>query len=178
MRLVLFRHGPAGDRDPVRWPDDRLRPLTDKGTARTRQVALAIAGLEKSLGHVFTSSYDRAEQSARLLADAAELETPTVLEALEPGGSWRDTIAAIAERLEQSLLEESDTVALVGHEPEMGKLAGVLLFGAPQSLPLKKAGACAIDFDGAPEPGAGQLRWFVGPRVLRSLAGRKAKAKA
>ncbi len=178
MRLVLFRHGPAGDRDPVRWPDDRLRPLTDKGAARTRQVALALAGLERDLGHVFSSSLERAEQTAALLAEAAELETPTALDALEPGGSWRDAIAAIAERLEQGLLDESDTVALVGHEPELGKLAGVLLFGAPQSLPLKKAGACAIDFDGAPEPGAGQLRWFLGPRVLRSLAGKKAKARA
>ena len=31
MRVVLMRHGPAGDPDPQRWPDDRLRPLTPRG---------------------------------------------------------------------------------------------------------------------------------------------------
>lgn len=118
MRLVLFRHGPAGDRDPVRWPDDSLRPLTDKGVARTRHVALAVVGLEKNLGHVFSSALERAEQTARLLAEAAELDAPGELEALEPGGSWRDVIAAIAERVEQGLLDDTDTVALVGHEPD------------------------------------------------------------
>ena len=31
MLLLLVRHAHAGDRDPNQWPDDRDRPLTDKG---------------------------------------------------------------------------------------------------------------------------------------------------
>ena len=31
MLLLLVRHADAGDRDPAQWPDDTLRPLTDKG---------------------------------------------------------------------------------------------------------------------------------------------------
>ena len=31
MRLLLNRHADAGQRDPAQWPDDRDRPLTDKG---------------------------------------------------------------------------------------------------------------------------------------------------
>ena len=31
MLLLLNRHANAGDRDPAQWPDDRDRPLTDKG---------------------------------------------------------------------------------------------------------------------------------------------------
>ncbi len=177
MRLVLFRHGPAGDRDPVRWPDDRERPLTEKGIARTREAALGVLKLEKRLTHVFTSALDRAEKSAVLLAEAAELDAPVTLEELEPGGSWRALLAALGELVEQGTLDAGDTVALVGHEPELGKLAGVLLFGAPRSLALKKAGACAIDFAGAPEPGGGELRWFLAPRALRALVGRKEKIR-
>ena len=31
MLLLLVRHANAGARDPAQWPDDRDRPLTDKG---------------------------------------------------------------------------------------------------------------------------------------------------
>ena len=31
MLLLLNRHANAGERDPAQWPDDRDRPLTDKG---------------------------------------------------------------------------------------------------------------------------------------------------
>ena len=31
MQLLLIRHARAGDQDPDRWPDDRLRPLTNLG---------------------------------------------------------------------------------------------------------------------------------------------------
>jgi len=69
-------------------------------------------------------------------------------------------------------------VVLVGHEPHLGKLAGTLLFGAPAHLPIKKAGACAIDFEARPRAGGGQLVWFLPPRALRQLAGKKQRARA
>jgi len=52
---------------------------------------------------------------------------------------------------------------LVGHEPDLGKLAGVLLFGAPAALPLRKAGACSIEFDNHCAAGKGRLRipWLL-----------------
>ena len=66
-----------------------------------------------------------------------------------------------------------ETVALVGHEPDLGKLAGTLVFGAPSALPLKKAGACAIQFEGAARPGAGRMVWLLTPRLLRRQAGKR-----
>lgn len=176
MRLVLFRHGPAGDRDPVRWPDDSARPLTEKGVARTRSAALGLLALERRLSVVLTSPLARALQTARLLAEAAELDAPIELDALAPGESWRQVLAALARLHEETRLGDDDVVALVGHEPELGKLAGVLLFGAPQSLPMKKAGACAVDFRGVPAAGTGSIRWFLGPRALRQLRRRTLKA--
>lgn len=173
MRLVLFRHGPAGDRDPAEWPNDALRPLTDKGRDRTRAAARGVLALERRVAAVLTSPLVRADETAQILASEASLGEVTTIEALSPGGSWREAIAAIAGHTSESGLGERDVLVVVGHEPDLGKLAGVLLFGAPRSLPLKKAGACALSFDGPPAAGAGTLRWFLGPRALRGIASRR-----
>ena len=171
MRLVLLRHGPAGERDPLRWPDDRDRPLTAKGVASTREAVRGILRIESRLPHVLTSPLARAEQTASVIIEETDLDTGwEPLESLVPGGSWRRTLTALES------LPADGVVALVGHEPDLGKLAGVLLFGAPRALPLKKAGACSIDFETKAVAGAGELRWFLPPRVLRHLARRRSEA--
>src|SRR5262249_2470207 len=125
MRLILFRHGPAEDRDAMRWPDDAARPLTTRGVERTRQAARGIACLEPAIQRVLTSPAVRARDSARLLAGELGLVgEPTTLASLAPEGGWRVTL----ERLAADDLEA--TLALVGHEPELGALAGGLLLSA------------------------------------------------
>lgn len=173
MRLVLLRHGPAGERDPAQWPSDAERPLTEKGEARSRAAAKGIVSLERRIVAVLTSPFRRCDQTARVLTEVAELPDARPLDALAPGGSWREVIAALVQHHGEAAIGERDTVVVVGHEPDLGKLAGVLLFGAPRSLPLKKAGACALEFDGPPAPGGATLRWFLGPRPLRQLATRR-----
>lgn len=166
MRLILFRHGPAGKADAARWPDDGKRPVTRRGRERTSRAA---AGLKRLLGRarrVVTSPLARARQTAELIAGAlapdVRIET---LEALAPGAPYRETIRWLRG------VESGSSVVLVGHEPHLGKLAGVLLFDSLAAhLPLKKAGAVLIDFVGAVEPGAGRLYAFLPPRVLRALA--------
>jgi hypothetical protein len=49
----------------------------------------------------------------------------------------------------------------------------VLLFGAPRALPLRKSGACLVEFVGEVAPGGGRLQWFMPPKVLRRLGKRK-----
>lgn len=172
MRLILFRHGPAGRRDDSRWPNDAMRPLSPRGESRTLAAALGLARWEPEIHTVLTSPFVRASATARLLADAlgdAELRT---LEALRPGGSWRQVMTYLAN------LPPGGTVALVGHEPDLGKLAGTLVFGAPSALPLKKAGGCAIVFEGAVTAGQGELAWFLPPRFLRRMAGRRRRIPA
>jgi phosphohistidine phosphatase len=165
MRLVMLRHGPAGTRDPLRWPDDRKRPLTEKGLARTRRACMGLMQLEPAISLVLTSPLLRSVQTTHCLRELLpEDAVVQVHEALAPGGSWRDTLAAV-----ESVRGDA-TVVLVGHEPDLGKLVGVMLFGAPASLPLRKAGACGIEFSTPPAPGKGRLRWFLTPRALRRFA--------
>jgi phosphohistidine phosphatase len=169
MRIVLFRHGPAGRRDVSRWPDDASRPLTPRGEERTFAAA---KGLRRLLGEgpvrIATSPLTRCAETAALLAEALGDARVVSLPALAPGGSAHELLNFVTRG------KADETVVLVGHEPDLGKFAGTLLFGAPAGLPLKKAGACLIHFVGEVAPGEGQLRWFMPPRALRRLAGKKA----
>jgi phosphohistidine phosphatase SixA len=60
-------------------------------------------------------------------------------------------------------------LALVGHQPGLDLLAGGLLRTSGEgALVLKKAGACSITCE-VPEPGRGQLRWWLRPAALRAV---------
>jgi phosphohistidine phosphatase len=172
MKLVLFRHGPAGRRNSRRWPDDALRPLTARGEERTRAAA---CGLWRLLGagrvRIVTSPLVRSARTAELLSECSRGKVTTEESPLlRPGGPFRPVIALLAE------CKAGETLVLVGHEPDLGRLAGTLLFGAPAPLPLRKAGACVLSFVGPVEPGKAILHGFYPPRVLRRLGGRRIHA--
>jgi phosphohistidine phosphatase SixA len=61
---------------------------------------------------------------------------------------------------------------LVGHEPDLGLLAGWLI-GSKSPLPFRKGAACRIDLRSWPPDQGGSLIWFATPRMLRKL-GRRA----
>jgi len=170
MQVILFRHGPAGERDPDRWPDDALRPLTARGRERTRRAARGLGALLGRQPLILTSWFKRAQQTADLLAEELLASAPALEPALEPGSSQ----SALLEHL--AAMESDQAVVLVGHEPDLGALAGRLLTSGPLRLPLKKAGACQIHFVAALKPGEGRLDWFLNPRILRRI-GRRARKK-
>ena len=165
MNLLLFRHGPAGKADAARWPDDRARPLTRRGVKRTTLAAHGIARLLGEIDVVVTSPLVRAAETARLLAEAFETDNLQTLDALSPGGSERKVIEFLNRQ------GSHQCVALVGHEPSLGRLAATLVAGTGM-LPLKKAGACVLRCDDEVRSGQAELIWFIPPTVLRRI-GRK-----
>jgi phosphohistidine phosphatase len=169
MKIVLFRHGPAGQRDSGRWPDDRLRPLTPRGVRRTRLSAAGVAWLEPQIDVILTSPLLRALATAELLKEQAEHADFEMMDSLEPGRPSPEIIELLAAR------PAGKTLALVGHEPDLGQLAGHLMLDASVALGLKKAGACAIEFTDEMRPGTGTLTWFLPPRALRRLGRKKVK---
>jgi phosphohistidine phosphatase len=84
-------------------------------------------------------------------------------DALAPAGTPAAVIQEIGRHARKA------RIALVGHEPNLGELAAQLI-GARTPLEFKKGGVCRIDFDVLPPKGVGALRWFVTPKILRSLA--------
>src|SRR5207247_1847995 len=126
MIVVLLRHGPAGTQDASSWPDDRQRPLTPRGVERTRLAALGLRRLLKGpVAAILSSPLRRAIQTAEIAANALHVEHVQELAGLAPEGSYRRVVEALHKR------DPAETLVLIGHEPDLGKLAGVLVFGAP-----------------------------------------------
>ena len=158
--LYLVRHGIAEERGPE-WPDDTLRPLTERGQRRFSRAAAGFTRLEGAPDRIVTSPLVRARQTAELLSQATGCDGIDALDALAPGRP-ADEVLAKVHRL------RAERIALVGHEPELGQLAAFLL-GASRPLPFKKGGICRIDVEW--RAGAkGNLVWFLSPAALRHMA--------
>jgi phosphohistidine phosphatase len=160
--LYLIRHGIAEARGDA-WPDDGKRPLTERGATRLRKAARALARLGVSIDVVLTSPLVRTRQTAEIVAAGFE-PRPTVVnvEALAPGGTQANLLTELEKHVRRR------RIAIVGHEPALGELAGRLV-GTRHAIEFKKGGVCRIDVDTLPPRGAGTLCWFLTPKVLRSL---------
>ncbi|MEK6630984.1 MAG: histidine phosphatase family protein [Acidobacteriota bacterium] len=162
--LYLVRHGLACDRGPT-WPLDADRPLTDEGIAQLRRQFKGLRELEPTIDAILTSPLVRATQTADLLASACDGKPPiTVTAALRPDADASEILA------ELSAFVRASGVALVGHEPSIGVIAGAVL-GIRRPFPFKKGGVCRIDVNAFPPARPGELIWFLAPRVLRAVSG-------
>jgi phosphohistidine phosphatase len=163
MLLLLNRHAHAGERDPAQWPDDRDRPITDKGRKVQRDVSRTLRKLDVAPTLVLTSPWLRAMQTAEILVEQARVARPAV--PCEPLAQDPDLI-----RLTDFVGEQSGggIVAMVGHSPWMEELASLLLASSVRHLRIDfpKSGVLAMELP-ALEPGAGELRFFLRPRMAR-----------
>jgi len=162
MRLVIIRHAVAVPRGAPDMPDDE-RPLTSQGRKRFRAAA---RGLAAALGRpeaLLTSPLPRARQTAQIAAKAWGKLKPIDTPALA-GGTFEDLALALAP------YGEKDTVALVGHEPDLSELLARLL-GTPHAerLAFRKGAAALVEVKGPLQEG-GSLVWYLPPRILRALA--------
>jgi phosphohistidine phosphatase len=163
LELYLVRHGIAEDRGDD-WPDDSKRPLTSGGITKLRKEARGLVALGVTFDQIITSPLVRTRQTADVLAEVLKSKPPIATsDALAPAG----TPAAVIQEIGRHARKPH--IALVGHEPNLGELAAQLI-GAKAPLEFKKGGICRIDFDVLPPKGVGALRWFVTPKMLRSLA--------
>ena len=162
MLLLINRHANAGDRDPAQWPDDRDRPLTDKGRKVQTDVSRWLRKRDLAPTLVLTSPWIRAAQTAEILVDVARVAQPPV--PCEPLADVPDLV-----RLRDHVGDQHGNaiVAMVGHSPWMEELASLLLGGSAGSLRIDfpKSGVMGIDLDRL-EPGAGELRFFVRPKMV------------
>jgi len=162
LELYLIRHGVAAERGKE-WPDDSKRPLTPDGIARLRKSARALNALGIGFDQIVTSPLVRTRQTADVFSEELKDHPPIATsDALAPAGSSASVIQEITRHVRKARL------ALVGHEPNLGELAGQLI-GARVPLEFKKGGICRIDFDMLPPKGTGMLRWFLTPKMLRRL---------
>jgi phosphohistidine phosphatase len=98
MNLYFMRHGIAADRaDTGANSDDRARALTPKGIKRMHTEAKGLLTLSLSFDRILTSPLERARQTARIVAQALELEECTeAIEQLAPDQSVQDLLSALS----------------------------------------------------------------------------------
>lgn len=165
MRVLLVRHGMALARDEVQAAGvpDGERPLTAEGRRCLTETAAALHTLEPQLGTVLSSPLKRALESAEIFAHAygrsAEL-TPL----LRPGASAASLEAGLV-----TFAAVKDPIALVGHEPDLGRLAGRWLCATDTcAVQLGTGALCRVDFPAAAAPASGRLRYLIPAGALRS----------
>jgi phosphohistidine phosphatase len=160
MKLFIVRHAWAGEHGDPRYPDDRLRPLTDEGRKRFAMVVkrLEDRGFGPSL--IATSPLVRCRQTADLVA-AGVPGKPRIVERAElaPGSD-------LAALIEWSAQQEEQPLAWVGHAPDVGYLAAALIGDGSASLRFAKGAVCAIEFDGPPAASRGELQWLATAKLL------------
>jgi phosphohistidine phosphatase len=160
MQLYLVRHAEAEEL-PARG-GDAARRLTADGRREFSRVVIGLRRLEPELTRILTSPLVRARQTAEILQEQLPGPAPEDWVLLAPGGA--------PERLLLQLRDAGETVALVGHEPGLGRLLSLAVAGrAGDGTPMRKGGVARIDFDATPKPGAGRLVWMLTPKLLRRI---------
>ena len=160
MLLLLIRHAQAAEQSPTDYPDDRLRPLVPKGRKTQRRISRELRRRKLIPDRVLSSPWKRAWQTARIVVEETGLPRRAREECLALAEA--PELAALAGAIGATAADE--TIALVGHEPWMSELAGLLLTGSPAGLSVDfaKSGVMGIDAP-ALEPRAGSLRFFLVP---------------
>jgi phosphohistidine phosphatase len=165
MELLLIRHALACKRDPLRWKADALRPLSPRGMRRFRRAAAGLKRLVEPPALVISSPLARARQTANILRRVAGWPAPRILAAVAPGGSTERLLARLSGK-------NVDRLAVIGHEPELGRLLACCLGGSAAriSIEFRKGAVACVAFDSDVMAGRGSLRWLMPPRALRRLA--------
>jgi len=157
MDLYLIRHAEAVPREDENYQDEE-RPLTEDGRSQARALAKALVARGIQFDAVIASPLIRARQTAEEMLQnmhgpLAELE---FCNHLKPGGKFR--------KLTRFLVGlNGESIALIGHEPDMSECVGRLIGAKKVQLDLAKGGMALVRCDGVPGKGHGCLAWLLTP---------------
>jgi phosphohistidine phosphatase len=157
VSLHLLRHAHAGD--PIRWSgDDWDRPLSDKGIRQAERLGRVLAAHDEAPDLFIASPRVRAEQTARIVAEAVGGTLVTDRRLAGPLDS--DVVAGIL-----ADHADADRPCLVGHDPDFSELLGELV-GAPL-IPMRKGAFARVDLESRRAvAGRGTLRYLLPPELL------------
>jgi phosphohistidine phosphatase len=124
MDLILWRHADAED-----GSNDMARELTAKGRKQAMAVGAWLDARLPKEARILVSPAARAQQTAAGLGRRFE-----TVAAIEPGADATDILHAVG------WPETAGTLLVVGHQPTLGLVASMLLFGEERSFTLKKGG--------------------------------------
>ena len=152
MKLYLVRHAEAIERSGT--TPDASRYLTTKGRLAFRKIARRVrkAGIAPAV--IFTSPLLRSVQTAEILAERLKHKGAVVVaKEISPGFGIQDLRSLLANA------GSPEEAAFVGHEPDLGDLAGTLL-ALPGGFPLRKGAVVAVEVGGSVQAGTAKFLWM------------------
>jgi len=155
MQLLIIRHAAAVARS--KDVADASRPLTERGRRQWKRAVRGLVRLGVRLDRVYHSPWLRAVETADALIDRIDAES--VVTRRLAGSPTPALLRGLA----------GDRVAVVGHQPWLGELVGLLVLGSRERgawLELDKGGVAWLE--GEPLPHRMVLRALVSPKMLRA----------
>lgn len=162
MRVYLVRHAESVDR--IGTMPDSARYLTARGRASFRENAARFREAGAVPAHLFTSPLVRAVQTAEILSETLRFDGPVVVAPqLAPGFDLEglDTILSECPGVTE--------VALIGHEPDLGRVLTQLL-GRKTAIGMRKGAIAAVDVFDSGTRTRGTFAWLLeGGKTLSEI---------
>lgn len=167
MELYIIRHAIAHQLGKKNSFTDKKRALTADGRDRMREIAKGLRKLGVELDLIMTSPMERAVETAEIVAAALKLDKKNIVQTdnLKPNASSTGLISELKKR------SGIEAIAIVGHQPDLGKLvAKIVKSRGDFSIQFKKGSVCCIEVTETVPTLRGSLMWLLTPKQLRLLA--------
>lgn len=162
---LVIRHGFSQDAAPSGLDADRS--LTPEGSEEMQQIGQGLAFLQRAPRIIVTSPYRRAVETAQQIAAAFGGVPVKTVEALAPGAAPATVLEVVA----ANCPGDRSSIAVVGHEPDLGRFVSHALSGSGRSYySLRKGAACLLEFPAVPRAGNATLEWALEPGHLLAIA--------
>lgn len=168
MELFVIRHAIAEPLGKENGFSDEKRKLTVEGRNRMREIVKGLVKVGVELDLILTSPLARAIETAEIVATSVGLSKKEIKQSanLAPGAS--------AERLFAEIKSHAgvESIALIGHQPDLGGLVATIIQGDAGSLSiqLKKGGVCCLNVTETVPTLRGDMEWLLTPKQLRLVA--------
>ena len=165
MELILLRHGKTPSTEECGVRSDFDRSLGEQGKEQAKRAGKALVEMGLVPSRVLASPVTRARQTAERAVKGLGKDVPLEIK------SWLEAGAEPEEILKNLAAYKDETpLLLVGHQPDLGNLAGLLVSG-PQSsgIDLKPGGMLLLEIDDLAARGTAALRWLLLPSQIENL---------
>ncbi|GHP01051.1 phosphohistidine phosphatase SixA [Reticulibacter mediterranei] len=137
MDIILVRHGKKVESLP-----DSETPLAQKGIEQISKLKNQLEQLQIKPEAYFTSKFKRAKQTAEILASGTAIPVfPIDVLTPDTSTSSEHVLNAIIDEAKKQgiVLDQQTTIAIVGHEPQLGQVVAALTSTPVQPVGVGKA---------------------------------------
>ncbi|MFH0953434.1 MAG: histidine phosphatase family protein [Verrucomicrobiota bacterium] len=160
VRVLFIRHAAAEDKPPFSG-EDMARPLTSQGRADAEAMFKSLARIYDKVNAIITSEAVRARQTAGILANSLASARIVVTRHLNPGSDFKAFRKALS-----AAGDAQGPVAVVGHEPDLGRIIGQAVGTAALRIDVKKLCCVEVDMNTL---GKGELKLVLPPAAAEAL---------